>query len=337
MGPNALVEDTGIDEGYCVGTFRWRPGKRFPSLPAHEKSKQPECLASAVSWNTFLLQRGGKQLVDAALRDKSIIDCLSFPLTTVYAIEQIRELTGSRVSCIVVVGASYKAEVRIFGETKYWAEVENILGRPVKLFFVGPEAIRDEAEPTGSATKVYRGTAVEFFLKRKDVLVGGKTMVIGFNPGFGSGSEDLLRSWCADLRFLASTCLPCVFTCASDYSDLRGETLVLNQFVGCRFLLKPARNPFHMALTTVAQEDSSLWSCGNSFLYGFRGLDHKVSRSIDTSRQKMVIMLRLLQAFSKDSKWTIADMNSVQVDTEATAANAINSSGAQTPDLWTLE
>ena len=38
------------------------------------------------------------------------------------------------------------------------------------------------------------------------------TVVVGFNPGFGSGNVDMLLSWTTDLIFLCRTGLVCIFT-----------------------------------------------------------------------------------------------------------------------------
>jgi hypothetical protein len=53
------------------------------------------------------------------------------------------------------------------------------------------------------------------------------TIFIGYNPGFGSGYDMLLESWCVDLATLISMNRPVVFTQANDYSDQRGELRVL--------------------------------------------------------------------------------------------------------------
>jgi hypothetical protein len=52
------------------------------------------------------------------------------------------------------------------------------------------------------------------------------SLFIGYNPGFGSGYDLLLESWCVDLVTLFNSEIPIVFTQANDYSDQRGELRV---------------------------------------------------------------------------------------------------------------
>jgi len=44
------------------------------------------------------------------------------------------------------------------------------------------------------------------------------TLFLGFNPGFGSGYDLLLTSWCLDLVMLLNLNYPFIFTQANDYS-----------------------------------------------------------------------------------------------------------------------
>ena len=62
---------------------------------------------------------------------------------------------------------------------------------------------------------------------------------------------ELLRSWLPDLQFLTATSLPLLFTCANDYADLTGETAILGQLLGARFIVRPQENPFSYASTMV--------------------------------------------------------------------------------------
>jgi hypothetical protein len=111
------------------------------------------------------------------------------------------------------------------------------------------------------------------------------TVMVGFNPGFGSGNGPIVGSWTSDLLKIMHHHVPIVFTQANDYSDLRGELLVLQKIVGTKFVMTPLRNPFPMA--TVAQEPNKLesWSCGNSFLYSVQGYVNK-----EAVRRSMVYM-----------------------------------------------
>jgi hypothetical protein len=63
-------------------------------------------------------------------------------------------------------------------------------------------------------------------LNLKEELPEENTLLVGFNPGFGSGYAKLLKSWAHDLVMLLGLNYRLVFTQANDYSDLKGETLV---------------------------------------------------------------------------------------------------------------
>ena len=44
-----------------------------------------------------------------------------------------------------------------------------------------------------------------------------------FNPGMASGDAALRASWAADLDELLDRQFTCIFTCASDHTDLKGN------------------------------------------------------------------------------------------------------------------
>ena len=99
----------------------------------------------------------------------------------------------------------------------------------------------------------YRATVGDFLLDNyesdediKQKLPMENTLFIGFNPGFGCGYEALLRSWCRDLIMLFNLGYKVVFTCANDYSDLRGETLVFEKVFQDRvnYFMPGQENPF---------------------------------------------------------------------------------------------
>ncbi len=48
-----------------------------------------------------------------------------------------------------------------------------------------------------------------------------KTIFLGYNPGFGSGYDLLLNSWCLDLVMLLNLNYPIIFTQANDYSVIQ--------------------------------------------------------------------------------------------------------------------
>jgi hypothetical protein len=98
------------------------------------------------------------------------------------------------------------------------------------------------------------------------------TIFIGYNPGFGSGYDVLLESWCVDLTSLFSMNRPVVFTQANDYSDQRGELRVLQSIFEdkANFIIMPQANPFR-AVTYYHEEGKkeTSWSCSSTHLYAF--------------------------------------------------------------------
>ena len=79
-----------------------------------------------------------------------------------------------------------------------------------------------------------------------------------------------------DLAEMLRREMVCIFTCANDYSDLKGELLVF-QLLGAQLVLKPQRSPFKAATIVRApgSEKSANggveWSCSSCFLYAVRG------------------------------------------------------------------
>ncbi len=60
----------------------------------------------------------------------------------------------------------------------------------------------------------------------------------------GSGNLSLALSWMEGLAALAISGALGVFTCANDYSDVRGEAAVWRGLIGARFTAPPAPSPF---------------------------------------------------------------------------------------------
>lgn len=104
------------------------------------------------------------------------------------------------------------------------------------------------------------------------------TIFIGYNPGFGSGYDKLLLSWSYDILMLTELGYRTFFTQASDFSDLKGEQLVLERlFRGYIQQILPAHeNPFR-AVTFLSATDAkertpqSGWCCANHNMYGLMG------------------------------------------------------------------
>ena len=131
-------------------------------------------------------------------------------------------------------------------------------------------------------TKVehFLGTSTDFLTQNEHLLQSEPhraTFVIGFNPGFGSGNGPIVASWTKDLLSLANYNIPIIFTQANDYSDLKGELLILQQIIGIKFIMTPTRNAFPMATTAHEPERRESWSCGNTFAYAVQGWSNEES------------------------------------------------------------
>ena len=84
-------------------------------------------------------------------------------------------------------------------------------------------------------------------------------------------SEHVPEFCLPDLVALLRLGLVAVFTCAIDYSDLRGE-LALFQTLHAQLVLAPQRNPFKAA-TVVRESEAERceWSCSSSYVYAVCG------------------------------------------------------------------
>lgn len=113
------------------------------------------------------------------------------------------------------MGGSAKGEERIFCQTNYFEELTNFFTElSVNIYFTGPELSKERHQQTvelNSRLKgyFYKGTTSEFLLNEyqdllevKEKLPQANTLLIGFNPGFGSGYDKLLESWALDLVML---------------------------------------------------------------------------------------------------------------------------------------
>ena len=81
-----------------------------------------------------------------------------------------------------------------------------------------------------------------------------------------------MTSWLPDLIELLRRGIVAVFTCANDYSDLRGELAIFVQLLGAEVVIEPSRNPFKAA-TVVRESDEARceWSCSSCYLYAVCG------------------------------------------------------------------
>lgn len=220
-------------------------------------------------------------MIAAARSNAMMLDGLSFPLSLAWTLlqESVVSLQQGDVH-VVLLGATSKAEVRILQESTYWQELVMLLESRcnIRLHFVGPEISPAKSiEKTGDIHSMQPPCAKQFFMARSD-LTPENTICAVFNGGFGnfvsSRRDELFWSWMPDLLFLADSHFMCVFFCANDYADLKGE-VAIHRALGSLFALAPRRNPFAMA-TVYSGEDDSEWFSGNSFMYATCGSQKSV-------------------------------------------------------------
>jgi hypothetical protein len=177
---------------------------------------------------------------------------------------------------------SHRSQIR---HSHYWGELCHFLppradGQPLELVFIGPEidsALHGkEAEVgTGVVATRFRGTLGEFLVS-EPTIHSENAIIVGFNTGMGSGLWPLMLSWLPDLLAILRGGFIALFTCANDFSDLRGESLVW-ELLHARSLIAPQRNPFKAA--TIVHEPPPEasghpeWSCSSCFLYAVCGRD----------------------------------------------------------------
>eukprot|EP00927_Polykrikos_kofoidii_P065526 TRINITY_DN61267_c0_g1_i1.p1 TRINITY_DN61267_c0_g1~~TRINITY_DN61267_c0_g1_i1.p1 ORF type:complete len:679 (+),score=110.30 TRINITY_DN61267_c0_g1_i1:33-2069(+) len=299
--------DESVD-GRSPGTFRWAKTKELVSLPQSRESVCTDALGGQ-GWGAFLMARGGEALVHTGKTDPSLIDGLSFPLSLAWALKRAEVLpfrfgegkqqVEERVLNVVILGATSKAEVRLWETTSYWQEFcvmlpatsgRNITAAPrVEFHFVGPEI---DASSDDAVWPMDPPCAKTFFARRPELNSADRTVCVIYNGGFGnffdSKRDELLWSWLPDLLFLADSGMLCAFFCANDYADVQGEALVHTELVGSRFVVPPCRNPFSMATVFTGschaeridgQGDD--WFCGNSYFYVTQGCDMEKRVPID--------------------------------------------------------
>ncbi|OQR83243.1 hypothetical protein ACHHYP_14921 [Achlya hypogyna] len=301
MQPDLALDQRG--DGMYSGTFRWTEHKKFPTLPARS-GWSPDAEPLARGWQGYLEACHKTSLVTQAAADPSFLDALSFPMTFVYATKLLKaeETWGHRLT-IVVVGATVKAEQRIWAQTDYWAEIAAFYPhRTIDLWFVGPEVAPQTTTTltTGVTVHAYRGTAGAFLASHQTLDVQS-TVIIGYNTGFGnfveSGRHDLLWSWLPDLYAITASGMLAIFACANDYADMNGEFAVHSRILGSNVAYLPRDNPFSAAshLHEDGKRDSA-WSRANSFLYAVQGVDLKRRRHL--RQQDVSTLLELLEADS---------------------------------------
>mmetsp|Transcript_13282 Transcript_13282/g.31192 ORF Transcript_13282/g.31192 Transcript_13282/m.31192 type:complete len:131 (-) Transcript_13282:241-633(-) len=89
-----------------------------------------------------------------------------------------------------------------------------------------------------------------------------------------------MAGWAPDLSAALQRGYLAFFSCANDYSDLRGE-VAMHELLGSRRVLPPRKNPFHaMSIVTEPIPDgatvrSGEWCRANFFIYAVRGLERR--------------------------------------------------------------
>lgn len=286
--------DAAADDGWSPGTFRWPSRMTLPELPA---GKPAAAGLSDKGWGPYLRSRGGEEMVRAARAKAIMLDALSFPLSLAWILSQESVVQWPKEPRpadwelhVVVLGATSKAEVRVWRDSKYWDELAELLRHrcKVRLHFVGPEISRSSGfSDLSEVHQVEPPCAKHFFQQRPD-LRPENTVCAVFNGGYGnfvaSGRDELFWSWLPDLLFLAESQYLCAFFCANDYADLRGEMAVHTTILGSCFALAPRENPFAMATVYSGEDDSGEWFSGNAFTFVTCGYQKACRHSAAESR-----------------------------------------------------
>jgi len=265
--------------GLCVGTLRWDASARFPPLSAWPSvAPTPHRPFALTDWRSYVEARFEPDAHGTIRLDPLALDGLSYPLSLLRALQVLRLRPPSPGPLnLLVIGASSKAEERVWRESNYWQELQHFLPA-THLYFVGPEIsadrhrVVDERSATLRATS-YKGTVGQL-LEEESHLTPANSVVVGFNTGMGSGLWPLMKSWLPDLLLLVRSRFVAIFTCANDWSDLRGEVEVFKT-LHAHFALKPQRNPFKAATIVHEPGDGprSEWSCSSCFVYAVHGCE----------------------------------------------------------------
>jgi len=252
----------------------------LPELPA---GKPAAAGLSDKGWGPYLRSRGGEEMVRAARANAIMLDALSFPLSLAWMLSQEsvvqwpKEPQTDWELHVVVLGATSKAEVRVWRDSKYWDELAELLKHRcnIRLHFVGPEISRSSGFSDLSEVHQVEAPCAKHFFQQRPDLRPENTVCAVFNGGYGnfvaSGRDELFWSWLPDLLFLAESQYLCAFFCANDYADLRGEIAVHTTIVGSRFVLAPRENPFAMATVYSGEDNSGEWFSGNAFTFATCG------------------------------------------------------------------
>ena len=151
----------GNHEGYS-GTFRWKSSFKLPSLPTNYNEilnsnvKVNNKINYSQGWLQYFLSRDeyttnkgikvNSPLVAVAQNDLSLVDCLSTPISIIYALKRLGIVISNDSNkkkgpiTLICIGCSAKAEERILRTTNVFEELllyfENT--EKIELILVGP-------------------------------------------------------------------------------------------------------------------------------------------------------------------------------------------------------
>lgn len=283
-----------VDEpapGLCVGTLRWDEGLKFPKLPPWPLPAG-DAPPSMGGWRDYLSTRLPPDSKGTIRVEPPMLDGCSYPLTLVHVLQLLRFRPPQPGPLhILAIGASSKAEERLLRDSNYWDELCHFLpGTSLELVFVGPEIAAARHKQTVKrgprlTARSFRGTLGQLLAAEPERYTPSDTLVVGFNTGMGSGLYALMRSWLPDLLALLRRGFVGIFSCANDYSDLKGEVSVFVQLLHAKLVLAPRPNPFKAA-TVVRENDGDdatgdgderappkgeEWSCSSCYVYAVQG------------------------------------------------------------------
>jgi len=195
-------------------------------------------------WDNYRVRLEGMKITPP------LIDALSFPLTVAYGIH-LAKFDECKELNVIIMGATEKAEQRIFIESDYYQEILVLLPNIERLnaYLVGPEiSIGMHLQTVKKTDKFkgyfYKGKLMEFFKEMGIGLNPKNTLLIGLNTGLGMKHAGLIMSWLKDLKFFIKKKYTMIFTSSNDYEDLAGETHIMTNILQANYVIQVAKNPF---------------------------------------------------------------------------------------------
>lgn len=291
---NELIElDANLDNKEYLGTFRWKKGLTLTKL----NSNLIYDYDSLTEWKDYISKRIDFEVFPY------IIDALSYPLSIIYALENIRKtnsmfaLQDESIINLVIMGVSQKAEGRIALESNYFEEIYHYFNQKNKnlkelnLYFVGEELKLDYSFTSQTIDKIkfyFSPKIIGEFLKDNAFSFNkNNTIFFGLNCGFGAGYLKLTLNWIKDLTKLLKFGYLLAFTYTNDYEDKIGELTIMKIILNSNIMLEINDNPFK-SMTVYKSEDGNLWSCGNYGIYIVKGCDKiKIDKFLKLDEFKM--------------------------------------------------